>query len=233
MNTRTLVAVLALALVGVLGMSGAAQATTETDILAAFNSPRVTAISSSSGVVTADGEGDAAVPGDFVRTHWYTAAAAMAFVQVEGGSSINREVNQSTDPPAEDNFNRANESPIGGNWADADGTGTVWSGLELKSNKVTHYDPDDVSMSYWTPQTFSGNIEVCATTSGGGASGIAWGLALLQQPGATTVDCYRFRVEVSTGGTSYVLQKITNGSTSTLGTPQSGSQGGVLSIRLN
>jgi len=115
-----------------------------------------------------------------------------------------------------DDFNRANETPLsgGGNWA-GPSDNAVWptSPLSLLSNVATHKTGRASSDSYWTPRTYDGDdAEAWAYTKGGNASGIAWGIALWKDVGGSNaIDGYRFRVEVSSGGGSYVLRRFTNG----------------------
>jgi RHS repeat-associated protein len=68
--------------------------------------------------------------------------------------------------------------------------------------------------SYWTPQSFNTSVEAWGRGTGGGASGIGWGVALFTDVGQTSgVDGWRFRIEVSSGGGTYTLRRFDNGQT--------------------
>jgi hypothetical protein len=78
--------------VGLLQASGAGA----TDIVAAMNTSRLTSLSKSGGVVTAEGQADEQTPGDDTRTDWYELIGAVAFVQENGGSFVERKVYDGT-----------------------------------------------------------------------------------------------------------------------------------------
>ena len=60
---------------------------TPSDIVALMNTPRLTSLSSAEGVVTAEGQATTA-EGDQLRTYWFAAVGALAYVQEFGGSFI-------------------------------------------------------------------------------------------------------------------------------------------------
>jgi hypothetical protein len=150
MRTHIILAALALGLVVAVG-----KAQSSHNIVAIMDTPRVTAISTNSGTVTATGEADANIPGDTIRTDWYTAVAALEYAEENGGSAIRGKVKQPTD--VLDDFNRADEDPLsgGGNWAQADSS--VWENMRISSNKATNHSGGSTSsMSYWTQDTYPG-----------------------------------------------------------------------------
>jgi hypothetical protein len=55
------------------------------DIVATFNTPRLTSITSSEGTVTARGYADPKNDGDQMRTEWYEAVAGVEYIQQNGG----------------------------------------------------------------------------------------------------------------------------------------------------
>jgi hypothetical protein len=209
MRTRRII-VLALVVASLGLISGAAQA----DIVTDMNTPRVTSISAAGGVVTVKGEADPAVPGDDVRTLWYTTVAGMQYVEENGSATISRKVTSTAD--VLDNFNRSNEDPLsgGGNWLDADGTGGTWTSMRLVSNQATR-NASQTSMSYWTQDTFSGGegsvwAKWTAVAHDGGRDSVL----LLKDVGQSgAIDGFELAREVAgTGNDYYKLYRMTNGS---------------------
>ena len=78
--------------VGLLQASGADAA----DIVAAMNSSRLTSLSKSGGVVTAEGQADEQTPGDETRTEWYELIGAVMYVQQNGGNAVERKLYDGT-----------------------------------------------------------------------------------------------------------------------------------------
>lgn len=112
-----------------------------------------------------------------------------------------------------DLFDRPAEEPISfnGKWAQTD-TG-LWSPMKGLTGGATHANGHGSSDSYWTAPSLSGDCEVWGYTLGGGATGIAWGLGLIQNAGGVDgISGYRYRIEDFTGGNGHLLYKITNGS---------------------
>jgi hypothetical protein len=64
---------------------------TSSDIVALVDSPRLTSLSLSGDVVTAEGQASRSA-GDDLRTYWFTSVGALAHIQALGGSSIDRRV---------------------------------------------------------------------------------------------------------------------------------------------
>lgn len=121
-----------------------------------------------------------------------------------------------------DDFNRANEDPLDGvnntEWALS---GLVTQKLRLVTNAVTLKASQSSGDMYWTVRTYNEDvIEVWGIATGGNAAGIAWALDLWVSSsitgGSGVIDGYRVRQEVSTGGGSIILYRVTNGSTTSL-----------------
>ena len=64
---------------------------TSSDIVALIDSPRLTSLSLSGEVVTAEGQASRS-EGDDLRTYWFTSVGALAHIKALGGSSIERRV---------------------------------------------------------------------------------------------------------------------------------------------
>lgn len=110
-----------------------------------------------------------------------------------------------------DDFQRPNEDPLsaGGMWANS---GITADPLRLNNHRADLRAGRSLGGSYWLGGPYSGDVEIWANPAGGGAGGIAWGLDLLKQPGATaTVDGYRFRQERSNSGPGISIYRVTNG----------------------
>lgn len=112
-----------------------------------------------------------------------------------------------------DDFQRPAEDPISwdGRWLVTDPT--VWTGMSHAAfGDATHGAAGSPSDSYWTlDPTLSGDVELWGICSGGGATGIAWGLDLWSNVGSN-VDGYRFRIEYTiVAGPVYLLYRFDNG----------------------
>lgn len=119
-----------------------------------------------------------------------------------------------------DDFQRADENPLSysGKWSHS---GLVSFDLRLVSNVVKLISAKNTGDMYWNPTTYDDEtIEVWAIAEGGNASGIAWALDMWVSSsitgGSGVIDGYRVRQEVSSGGGSIILYKVTNGSTTAL-----------------
>lgn len=108
--------------------------------------------------------------------------------------------------PTLDDFNRANEAPIQLPWARADNS---WQLNNLQSFRFTGNVGD--SVSYWTPLTLNGDMEVWGRTGPGVDLTEAWRIGLLTDVGGTSaVDGYLLLVVASGGVANWLLRRYLN-----------------------
>jgi hypothetical protein len=104
-----------------------------------------------------------------------------------------------------DNFNRGNETPLGGNWTE----GAGFTGLNLSSNVVVPPGSNDY-ISYWSADTFSADQYAQCTF----ANGAQDGGAAVRVSTAGSGNGYALSVNSATGGR---LLKWVDGSVSVVG----------------
>jgi len=123
-----------------------------------------------------------------------------------------------------DDFIRADEDPLshGGDWSNPD---TAWTQLKLGSGTIDNValkGTGAYSNSYWNPMVMSGDdAEVWACTFGGNSPSQAWGFHLYTTSsvgGSGTSDGYFWRMEITTGGGTCYLYKLTNNAATLLDT---------------
>lgn len=110
-----------------------------------------------------------------------------------------------------DDFNRANQAPVSGDWATA---GFAVNGLDLKDNNLTGHAGGGANSyhSYYIPLSMDGNdAEIWAQPVGGNSPSIAFGIGLYSDPSSATADGYLYRSEVTTSGGTWKLYKLNNG----------------------
>ncbi len=109
--------------------------------------------------------------------------------------------------PSSDNFNRANENPIGGNW-----TNESSDTMQIASNVVWPAAGANLAMAYWNADSYNAN-QFSQATIGGAALGSNYaGVAVRMAAGALTAYIYGDVV-----GT-YKIQKIVAGTTTDIQT---------------
>lgn len=110
-----------------------------------------------------------------------------------------------------DDFNRADENPLsgGGNWAFNQ---FLSNQLKLASNTAVGIDASTFQGSYWTPSTFSDDMEVWGTVSGdAGENNTGWLLGFMKEmDGATTADGYYFQIRNPVGAWTADIQRVAN-----------------------
>jgi len=110
-----------------------------------------------------------------------------------------------------DNFTRANQAPLAGNW-------TTWgsaAALNLTSNAVVPSSTTLICGSYWNANSFGDNHYSEVTVATVGTSGTACGPAVRMSSNGSQTNGYCGEIF---SGTVMVLQKIVNGVRSNLGT---------------
>lgn len=112
-----------------------------------------------------------------------------------------------------DDFNRANETPIGGNWATGNGT----NGLNLSGNILVAVSPGaQDGTSNYTATTFSNDQysrgELTCVGTGGGGQGI--GLSVRYASGARTH--YRFVLDHGTPGNNAEIRRFVAGASTSI-----------------
>ncbi len=122
-------------------------------------------------------------------------------------------------PLVTDDFNRADESPIGGNWTnDALGEGAD-NQLKIVSNQLQAVTAAASCEAYWNANTFSGDLEmyVKVVTKPGNAQRFA--LTFLQNPGATGAwDGYECNFYDNAGADNIEIRRVDNGTATQLAT---------------
>lgn len=119
-----------------------------------------------------------------------------------------------------DDFNRADENPLsgGGNWAQVDST-TFPNQMRNLSNLAAGQAFLTISASYWTPGTFTGDMEVWGQCAGSTDNNEGWILGLFHDVGgAGVVDGYRAGWFQSVGPDTLQIRRIDNGSTTLIST---------------
>lgn len=108
-----------------------------------------------------------------------------------------------------DDFNRANQTPLAGNWGMPVVSGQ--SSPNLASNVVVGVGTK--SSAYWNSQTFgSGNVEVFLTVDTVPAAGSYVGLwAMIQTPNTAELDGYVLQAVKATGTDTWELVRVDNG----------------------
>jgi RHS repeat-associated protein len=116
-----------------------------------------------------------------------------------------------------DNFNRANETPIGssnGAWAQPD-TGTWPFAARLVSSRFWPATGvgGKTSVAYWTAQSFSGDMEVWASPQGAADTSEGWRIGLLTDVGVSgQVDGYLLMITNASGsGGNWQIRRYLNG----------------------
>lgn len=121
-----------------------------------------------------------------------------------------------------DDFNRV-ENPLshGGDWSNPD---TAWNPLQANGS-VARITTGAYCNSYWNKDAMSGDDAECwAMTTGGNSPAHAWGLHLYTTSsvgGSGTSDGYFWRLEITTGGGTCFLYRLTNNAATTLDTETS------------
>lgn len=111
---------------------------------------------------------------------------------------------------ASDNFNRADENPISGNWTNnALGEGAN-NQLKIVSNQVQAVTAATSCEAYWNARTFSGSIEQYFTivTKPGNAQRVEMGF--IQQPGTATWDGYLLSINDNAGTDTITVKRYDN-----------------------
>lgn len=119
---------------------------------------------------------------------------------------------------ASDNFNRADENPIGGNWTNnALGEGAD-NQLKIVSNQLQAVTAATSCEAYWNATTFSGSMETYFTvvTKPGATQRIA--LSWLQSPGSGAWDGYQAVWNDVSGAANdtLVIERVDNSAATTL-----------------
>ncbi len=117
-----------------------------------------------------------------------------------------------------DDFNRADENPIGGNWTnDALGEGSD-NQLKIVSGQLKAVTFDTSCEAYWNANTFNGAIieyfEVI--TKPGNAQRIE--LGFIQDPGSFTFDGYKLSCRDNAGTDDFLFERMDGGIGTTLAT---------------
>lgn len=121
-------------------------------------------------------------------------------------------------PLVSDDFNRANENPIAGNWTnDALGEGSD-NQLKIVSNQLQAVTADTSCEAYWNADTFSGAIEEYFTvvTKPGNTQRVE--LGFIQQPGSATFDGYKLSCRDNAGTDDFLLERMDNSVGTTIAT---------------
>lgn len=115
-----------------------------------------------------------------------------------------------------DDFNRANENPIGAPWAGAN-TG-VWAQMALASNQIVGTaTPPTSSGSYWTTENWDNDqAEVWATARGTISNNEDWRLGLMRDDGVAVRDGYTLHHGLVAGTNYWEIRRYDNGSPSTI-----------------
>lgn len=133
-----------------------------------------------------------------------------------------------------DDFNRPDENPLAGGWARLD---TARQPMRLISHHARHTSGSS-SYSYWPALVLDNDdAESWGYGTGGNASGNGWRVGLARQAGGgpSVADGYIFLFNISTGGGSTLLQRITNMGFTTIASssssPSTGNPGYMLCRR--
>jgi hypothetical protein len=103
-----------------------------------------------------------------------------------------------------DNFNRANETPIGGNWTPG-GVDSDDNAVDLSSNAVVAGNTSPSCTAYWNAATFGPDVEVYLTVATKPATSAYVRLyCRVASPNTTTPDGYMLQAETASGGTDLV-----------------------------
>ena len=119
-------------------------------------------------------------------------------------------------PLVTDDFNRANENPIGGNWTNdalAEGANNQ---LKIVSNQLQAVTAATSCEAYWNANTFSGAMETYFTvvTKPGNTQRVA--LSFLQGPGASGWTGYQLVWQDNAGTDDLIIERCDSGGATTL-----------------
>ena len=130
-----------------------------------------------------------------------------------------------------DNFNRANQSPIAGNWTTAPVLPT-WEALALVSNQIVPTNAAADGEAYYSGMVWPNDQYSKAKLYVTGTGGAAQGIGLLVRQSASAVTHYRLVVDHASSG-NVALGKHVAGTYTTLATlTQSWTDGAVWELRV-